>query len=180
MFRFKDLFVGAVLFMIVTTGFAQVPMRYYPPAKVSLPQLSGAEQYVENLTTGEAPPLTYLEVVLVASEYHPVGEQIKPNQYQTMLRHGGSYLYVTTLELGYGVAPIVTMNGAVVPLGNIVAKVYVCLSASGKIRKCNKGETIQGFLYTWDVTQFGVGEFVYSQRASATSPRTFVRKLYIN
>ncbi len=65
-------------------------------------------------TRAAAPPLTEFYVHGVASEDHPNGEIIQHSSSfyptATVLDHGGSWLRVTTFELGYAKSRVATFN----------------------------------------------------------------------
>jgi len=54
------------------------------------------------VTLGSAPAVSYLEFTGVISEQHPYWEDISPSQFATNYNHGGSWMYLEVLEMGYG------------------------------------------------------------------------------
>ncbi len=63
---------------------------------------------------GPAPPVTYLEFAYVISELYPNWEYISPYQYATLNDHGGSWMYLAVVQIGYGY-DYANMNGSTLP-----------------------------------------------------------------
>lgn len=56
----------------------------------------------ENNILSSAPPVTYLEFAAVISELYPTWEYISPYQYSTINDHGGRWMYLAVVQIGYG------------------------------------------------------------------------------
>lgn len=111
---------------------------------------------------GKAPPISSLVITAVASEDHPDGEIIERNQKSTMLSHGGSYIFVTSVEIGYGTSLYATINGNKLPSSSIIQTIPLCLDSSNKPAPCRRNQKIIGFARTWDVKEKGQFTFQLS------------------
>ncbi|UYX52454.1 YolA family protein [Bacillus thuringiensis] len=114
-------------------------------------------------SAGPAAPLSSLNVVQVESEQGGV-EMINPNNFSTTRNHGGSHLYITTKEIGYGQNPFAKMNGsAVKSIGSTIIG----------------GNPIVGWYYKWDASGHQQGTFEY-QKTSINYPFNTMRtSIYI-
>lgn len=90
-----------------------------------------------------APPVTYLEFTGVLSENWSSWEDIAPNQLSTVYDHGGAWMYLEVLELGYGY-DYAWMNGVLL---NEVYTYYVTDSSG----------TVIGFIHYYDASGFQGG-----------------------
>lgn len=104
------------------------------------------------------PPLTYLQVASVESELGGY-EDLTENQVSTVKDHGGSFMYVTTIQLGYSSSKFARMAGNVLPLLKSTP-----LDINGDF-------VIDGYQYTWNASgsQYSSGTFSY-EATSSSSP----------
>jgi Domain of unknown function (DUF4879) len=117
-----------------------------------------------------APPLNYLQVYAVGSSN--IGWEILSDAYawSTSYDHGGQFMYVAVLELGYGGNPFVRMNGGQLPSSANYANDSVCIDAYGQLyTPCAVGQTVAGWLRYFDVSGNQGGQFDY-QNTSLNSP----------
>lgn len=117
-----------------------------------------------------APPLSYLQVYAVGSSN--IGWEIlnDANTWSTSYDHGGQYMYVAVLELGYGGNPFAWMNGGQLSSSANYANDSVCIDAYGYLyTPCAVGESVDGWLRYFDVSGTQGGMFDY-QNTSLNSP----------
>jgi hypothetical protein len=107
-------------------------------------------------TEKTAPTLTYLEVYAVISSNHPEYEYISPSQIRTLYDHGGSEMYIVTVELGYGQNEFARFDGT--KLREI---------ASSRI--ITTGGIVVGWYRWWDASGYVGGQFTY-QSTSINPP----------
>jgi uncharacterized protein DUF4879 len=139
-------------------------------ADLPLVQLAPVEE-----TQKPAPPLTHLFVYFVVSEFVPQGEKIEEYQFSTKLKHGGTYSYVKTVEIGYGQNSITKINGHT---SSMISEKALCQGPDG-IEFCRPGGEVIGFARTWDISAYGNGLFHY-QSTSINAPwNTMTKELTI-
>lgn len=132
----------------------------YPDLSLSITQLKSLKDF-KKPELGPGAPLTYLSVSSVISSTVPNGELIRQGQVKTTKHYGGSHLYVTTIELGYGSNLITRMNGYNVPISELIDVLPLCYKPGGGIEPCTNGAIAAGFRRTWNVSNYGNGEFTY-------------------
>lgn len=127
-------------------------------------------------TNGPAPALTQLYVAAVGSTNAlcpgfagPWEYMTSINQFSTVCNHGGTQLWVVTLEVGIGAYSITTFNGAVLPFSANFFTVNLCWNFSGQLVECQNGQIIAGYERYWDVSGNENGRFTY-QSTSVNFP----------
>ena len=80
----------------------------------------------------------------MASADYPYWDNLNSNDTSTNENHGGSWLYVAVIQVGYGNANDAIMNGS---SRRPVSTENRCGS---DFHRCNVGETITGFVYDFD------------------------------
>ncbi|STQ90083.1 DUF4879 domain-containing protein [Iodobacter fluviatilis] len=143
------------------------------PLRLDLSQIKPAETtkssaHAENTTFAPAAPLSQVRVIAVGSnnigwENIPVGAQA------TVQDHGGAFLAVAVLEMGYGGNPIARMNGGVVPSASIFRRDTLCFVNGSAAIPCPPGNTVAGFIVYWDVSGNQNGFFQHTN-TSLNSP----------
>ncbi len=98
-------------------------------------------------TKSPASPLYYLEVYAAISSYYPSYEYFSQSQYSSIQNHGGSEMYIVTVELGYGNSEIAKMVG--VNLTEIQSQAIV---DSG---------IVVGYFRWWNASGYQNGQFTY-------------------
>jgi hypothetical protein len=121
---------------------------------------------VTNVSAAPAPPLSSVKVVKVESQQGGI-EYINSNSFSTVNDHGGSYLYISTVEIGYGQFNRAEMNGSQLK------------SKESKRLDFDGDRTIDGWEYKWDASGQQNGTFSY-QSTSINFPRnTLSTSIYI-
>ena len=113
-------------------------------------------------TTAAATGISYFEVVgVVSAQTNGVWENIQSWQTSTNQNHGGSYLYVAVLQIGYGNANPAVMNA--------VSKTPVLteLLCGSDLHVCNVGETVLAWLRYYDYSGQSTGNFTSSSNSTA-------------
>ncbi|MGN6091715.1 MAG: DUF4879 domain-containing protein [Luteibacter jiangsuensis] len=135
--------------------------------------LSPASTQAHNFGRGVAPGISQISVMAVQSE--TVAFEDTEHTSMTKFHHGGSHMYVVTVERGMGQATA-TMNGA-----NLreLKTVGVCDRGGGYWVGCRNGQTIEGRLRVWDATGKGNGVFVVSSTSNNWPRNTMSSSLSI-
>lgn len=113
-----------------------------------------------------APPLSSLQVVKVESQLGGV-EYIGQNQLSTIKDHGGSYLYISTVEVGYGHIRYAEMNGSKLK------------EKDSKMLDFNGDRIIDGWEYRWDASGHEDGTFKYRNTSTNFPNNTLSTSLRI-
>jgi hypothetical protein len=121
-----------------------------------------------NTTLAPAAPLSQVRVFAVGSsnsswEYPAVGAQ------STAHDHGGAFMAVVVLEMGYGGNAIGRMNGGVLPASALYRRDTLCFVNGNAAVPCPAGNTVAGFLNYWNVSGNQNGFFQHSN-TSLNSP----------
>ena len=124
-----------------------------------------------------APNLTNVHIYAVYSsncgwEYPAVGA------FATSCNHGDAVLRAITLEFGYGVNPVATMNGGVLSSSKLLASATVCGTPSNFTLNCSAGQTVTGFAYEYDLNGNQNDIFTY-QNTSINGGGTFFTQISI-
>lgn len=111
-----------------------------------------------NLTTisAVATGITYYEVFAVASPLYGNWELIGDYQSSTVHDHGGGFIDVAVLQIGYGNETGGRMNGF---SGTIYDSEYLCGSSVSTLHYCSAGETITAWLYYYEFSNSTGGLF---------------------
>jgi hypothetical protein len=173
-FYLSILFMIAVALISTQSVFAVQEDMILGTEEMELPKISEDEiseildsqksqEKVELVTPkAPAPALTYLQIDYVGSSN--IGwELISPSQMITVGDHGGSIMYVRTIELGYGCNPIAKMGGGQLPWSSNFQTYQLCWNASGNLVICEPGQTVVGFMRYWDVSGWQNGYFTYQK-----------------
>lgn len=152
-----NLIKAILLFCTSQLLYAKTHLIGYPEINnLNLPKL---EDTLPSLD--KAPPISLVIINRVFSEIHPLGEKINRYQQETKLHHGGSFVRVSTIEIGYGTQLSATMNHKQLPINSIIQTLPLCKDFSGNIHYCRKNELIVGFERYWDVSTDKQGQFFY-------------------
>ena len=126
-------------------------------------------------SAASAPPLTEIKVLKVQSPSCGL-EDIRPGQAQTTCDHEGPNIKVYVLEVGYGRAPQVALDGIEV---NGVRE-RVCAYDNGNLTECSGAVSkIVGFLYIFDLAGKQRGTFTFSNTSINSPGNTLSTQLYI-
>ena len=118
-----------------------------------------------------APALEYLQIRRVESTAGGL-EDIPDNRFTTVNDHGGRFLRVLTVEVGYGNSILARMNGAILPNSANISSIPFC-NPSNFLAPCRPGQTIIGWVRYWRLDGNQSGTFSYQNR-SINSPRNFL------
>ena len=122
-----------------------------------------------------APPLSQVKVIKVQSSACGL-EDIADGQAQTQCNHSGASIKVYVLEVGYGRAPQVGLDGVEV---NGVRE-RVCAYDNGNLTECSGAVSkIVGFLYIFDLADKQRGTFTFSNTSINSPGNTLATQLYI-
>nr|WP_259156209.1 YolA family protein [Pseudomonas sp. JAI111] len=122
-----------------------------------------------------APPLSNVQVLKVQSAACGI-ENISAGQERTTCDHGGANIKVYVLEMGYGRAPTVQLDGF--NLDSMQTK--VCAYDNGNPTECTgTSMKIVGTLYIFDLGGKQEGTFSFSNRSINAPGNTVSTKLYI-
>jgi len=113
----------------------------------------------EQSIQGPASPLYYLEMISIASEHHPYFVDIGPNDFATIHDHGGSFIYIVTLEGGHAdpYSRRMKING-----NNLVEMYSEYLYGSDN--------SMIGKLHIWGTTSYVTSGTATYEATSITSP----------
>lgn len=120
---------------------------------------------VQGVAAQPAPPLTELYVYAVASEQGGI-EYISSSQVSTLENHGGAWMYVYTVEIGYGTGRIAKMN-------------TVSLTEASSQPITDSSSIIVGWFRAWDASGFDGGNFTYQSRSINYPHNTMSTSLFI-
>lgn len=130
---------------------------------------------VPAVLAASAPPLTDVQVLKVQSTACGI-ENISAGQERTTCDHGGADIKVYVLEMGYGRAPRVALDGFSVT----GAREKVCAYRNGNPTQCTSTETrIVGTLYIYDLGGKQEGTFTFSNTSINAPGNTISTQLYI-
>ncbi|MHC8341827.1 DUF4879 domain-containing protein [Pseudomonas sp. RT6P73] len=121
-----------------------------------------------------APPLSQVKVVKVESPGCGY-ENIVENQEQTSCDHSGPSIRVYVLEIGYGRAPHVALDGFEVD----GTRTPVCAFQTGNLKDCTPGEKTVGYLYIFNLAGKQNGIFTFSNTSINAPGNTMSTQLYI-
>jgi hypothetical protein len=121
-----------------------------------------------------APPLTQLKVLKVESPACGF-EDIAEGQAQTRCNHTGPNIKVYVLEVGYGRAAQVGLDGFEVN----GTRTPVCAFANGNLTECTVGKKTVGYLYVFDLAGKQEGTFTFSNTSINAPGNTMSTQLYI-
>jgi len=125
-----------------------------------------------------APGLSYLQIHHVKSQSYPYQWEFVPvSTLRTVNDHGGSWLRVATVEVGYGSHPIGRMNGAVLPASANYQTVPFC--TSNYALPCSPGQTVIGFVRYWNLDGYQNGIFSYQNTSTNYPYKTLSDRLTI-
>ncbi|MEO6678812.1 MAG: DUF4879 domain-containing protein [Pseudomonas sp.] len=123
-----------------------------------------------------APPLTNVQVLKVQSTACGI-ENISAGQERTTCDHGGANIKVYVLEMGYGRAPRVAIDGFGIAG---VQQANVCAYDNGNPTQCTSTQTrIVGKLYIYDLGDKQEGTFTFSNTSINAPGNTLSTQLYI-
>jgi len=115
-----------------------------------------------------APPLTQIMIHSVGSsncnwEYLSIG------QWATKCDHGGSWLRVGVLEIGYGSNPVVRMNGNLLPGSARYSHQTVCIVNGYYTWPCRGGRVV-GWFSEYNLNGYQGGRFEYENTSMNGRP----------
>lgn len=116
-----------------------------------------------------APALTRVSVYAVGSSKYGGWEYLALNQLSTKFDHGGATLRAVVLEIGYGSNQVATMNGGYLARSKQIQTTLVCITNGYYSWPCSAGQSVVGFLYTYDLSGYESGRFTF-QDTSTNSP----------
>ena len=102
-------------------------------------------------TRAPASPLSYLEVYAAISSNYPTYEYFGQTQFTSAMDHGGSQLYIVTVEIGYGFSPIAKI------VGNTLTQVQQ--------QPITDNSVVVGYFRWWDANGYQGGQFTYQNRS---------------
>jgi len=147
----------------------------FPPLEMPVGALSKAK-YDESWVAAQsgqkapAPPLSLVTIVAVGSTNAGGWEYMTHNdQLSTTVDHGGAELKVVVVEVGYGRAPIASMNGGVLPRSAEYLTEGLCLNGGDYTPSCAPGQTIAAWRRYYDLAGEQGGNFTY-QNTSINAP----------
>ncbi|GEM_PF-1290548 len=125
-------------------------------------------------TASSATGISYFEVVgVVSAQSNGIWENIQSWQTSTNQDHGGSYLYVAVLQIGYGNANPAVMNAI------SKSPVLTELLCGSDLHVCNVGESIVAWLRYYDYSGQSTGNFTSSSNSTAYPFGYWSDSLYI-
>ena len=127
------------------------------------------------VSSAAASGISYYEVYAVGSSNLGGWEYPSASQSTTTYDHGGSELYIAVLQYGYGNPNLATMNGVSKSPSNTD---YLC-GTLATLHFCSVGETITGWLYTFDFSGQQYGNFVTSANSTASPFGYWSDSIYI-
>lgn len=125
-------------------------------------------------SAASAPPLTQLKVLKVESPACGF-EDISEGQSQTRCNHTGPNIKVYVLEVGYGRAAQVRLDGFEVN----GTRTPVCAFDNGNLTECTAGKKTVGYLYILDLAGKQEGTFTFSNTSINAPGNTMSTQLYI-
>jgi len=121
-----------------------------------------------------APALSQVKVLKVESPACGF-EDIAPGQEQTRCNHSGPSIKVYVLEVGYGRAARVGLDGF--DLNG--TRTPVCAFDNGNLTECTVGRKTVGYLYVFDLAGKQEGTFTFSNTSINAPGNTLATQLYI-
>jgi hypothetical protein len=121
-----------------------------------------------------APALSQVKVLKVESPACGF-EDIAPGQEQTRCNHSGPNIKVYVLEVGYGRAARVGLDGF--DLNG--TRTPVCAFDNGNLTECTVGRKTVGYLYVFDLAGKQEGTFTFSNTSINAPGNTLSTQLYI-
>ena len=106
-----------------------------------------------------APPLTQTDIFAVESSNCGF-ERLYSPYVSTTCDHGGAWLYVYVLEVGYGTGGKATMRGDVLPRSTLLLSKPLC-TINGVLDFCPVGLPVEGYLYVYNLSGYQGGQFAY-------------------
>ncbi|MDB5994643.1 MAG: hypothetical protein JWP42_1779 [Pseudomonas sp.] len=121
-----------------------------------------------------AAPLSQIQVLKVESPACGF-ESISPGQDKTRCDHSGPNIKVYVLEVGYGRAAHVGLDGFEVN----GTRTPVCAFDNGNLTECTVGRKTVGYLYVFDLAGKQEGTFTFSNTSINAPGNTLSTQLYI-
>lgn len=121
-----------------------------------------------------AAPLSQVQVLKVESPACGF-ESISPGQDKTRCDHSGPNIKVYVLEVGYGRAAHVGLDGFEVN----GTRTPVCAFDNGNLTECTVGRKTVGYLYVFDLAGKQEGTFTFSNTSINAPGNTLSTQLYI-
>lgn len=125
-------------------------------------------------SAASAAPLSQLKVLKVESPSCGF-EDIAPGQEQTRCNHSGPNIKVYVLEVGYGRAAHVALDGFEVN----GTRTPICAFDNGNLAECTVGRKTVGYLYVFDLAGKQEGTFTFSNTSINAPGNTLSTQLYI-
>ncbi len=114
-----------------------------------------------------AAPLTRTDIIAVESENCGLENLYSP-YVSTTCDHGGAWLVVYVLEVGYGRGGKATMVGDELPRSALLMSQPLC-TINRQLTSCPTGLPVEGYLYAYNLSGYQSGRFTY-ENTSATHP----------
>ena len=101
-------------------------------------------------------------------------EYIGSFQRTTEYDHGGSFMEVAVVEVGYGNNPVAEMDGKVLDRSKNTRSEPLCF-VNGKLTSCRPGSIVAGYRLYWDLSGYQGGIFKYTNSATGVSLSTQIK-----
>jgi hypothetical protein len=128
----------------------------------------------QTVSAASAPPLSQVKVLKVESPACGF-EDIAQGQEQTRCNHSGPSIKVYVLEVGYGRAAQVGLDGFEVN----GTRTPICAFDNGNLTECTVGKKTVGYLYVFDLAGKQEGTFTFSNTSINAPGNTMSTQLYI-
>jgi hypothetical protein len=129
---------------------------------------------IQTASAASAAPLTQVKVLKVESPACGF-ESIAAGQEKTLCDHGGPNIKVYVLEVGYGRAAQVGLDGFEVN----GTRTPVCAFDNGNLTECTVGRKTVGYVYVFDLAGKQEGTFTFSNTSINAPGNTLSTQLYI-
>ena len=168
--RLKILLLSSAALVFATTLLAGAQTNSEPKTR---PYVVGPDGTPVSAASPDssAPPLTKVYVYQVCSTSAGC-EYIASGQTETDLVHGGTDIYVTVYEIGYGTGETATQGGNLLGSSYLVSWTSLCetlVKLKVVYGPCSVGQTVVGFAYEWNVAYYIENNFGDLFAASDTS-----------
>lgn len=128
----------------------------------------------QSAVAASAAPLSQVKVLKVESPACGF-ESIDPGQERTRCDHSGPNIKVYVLEVGYGRAAQVGLDGFTVN----GTRTPVCAFDNGNLTECTVGRRTVGYLYVFDLAGKQEGTFTFTNTSINAPGNTMSTQLYI-
>ena len=122
-------------------------------------------------------PLTRADIIAVESANCGLENLYSP-YVSTTCDHGGAWLVVYVLEVGYGRGGKATMVGDELPRSALLMSQPLC-TINRQLTSCPSGLPVEGYLYAYNLSGYQGGRFAYENTSSSHPFNTFYRWIII-